>query len=172
MHPKNMFTSFCFCALLCVPAVAQTSLNQSDKDFLTMAAKTDMTEAHMGQMAQEQAEDSGVKDFGQQLITDHTKDYANLTELATKVGADIPKGIDAHRDRSIEALVHLKGKAFDRRFLQEQIQGHEKVDAACKREAEHGQNADVKAFAAQMDSMVEEHLHKAQDLAKPAKPKM
>ena len=51
-----------------------------------MAAVADMTEAHLGQMAEGKAARSGIKDFGQTLVKDHTKAYQELTALDNKLG--------------------------------------------------------------------------------------
>ena len=102
MQMKTIMTGLCCLALCCTPVFAQGgTLSKSDQAFLKMAAETDMTEAHMGQMAQDQASEQGVKDLGQALIQDHTKDYNTLSQLATKLGATIPQ-----RDRRLESGPH------------------------------------------------------------------
>ena len=170
MQMKTIMTGLCCLALCCTPVFAQGgTLSKSDQAFLKMAAETDMTEAHMGQMAQDQASEQGVKDLGQTLIQDHTKDYNTLSQLATKLGATIPNGIDSSKVAPIRSLEHLKGKSFDRRFIHESVTGHEKVIAAYKKQSEHGDNADIKAYATQALPTLEDHLHKSEDLAKQGK---
>lgn len=155
--------SCAFCGLL----AAQTSaLNNMDKKFLDMAANTNMTEAHVGQMAQADASAASVRDFGQKLVRDHSNAYESLTELASKVGASIPKGINVQRDRSVEALARLKGSNFDRSFLRNEVRDHQMAIAAFRREAEHGHDAAVKAYAAKMVPVLQDHLHIAQRLEK------
>ena len=97
------------CAVLFgIPALAQSAkLNSSDKAFLRMAAVTNMTEAHLGEMAENMAAQSGIKDFGQTLAKDHTKAYQELAVLGTQLGQPIPKGINARRDQEIERLTVL-----------------------------------------------------------------
>lgn len=171
MHIKDILAVACFGALLTVPALAANTLTKADQAFLNMAARTDMTEAHLGQMAAQQAAAGDVKDFAQLLTQTHTQDYSKLTELGAKIGEEIPKGIDVRRNSSISTLAHLKGKSFDRRFLQNEVRDHERVLAACKREAMHGDNVAVKTYATQLASVIREDLHKAEALEKPAKHK-
>jgi putative membrane protein len=149
-------------------AQAQTASN-ADKAFMRMAAQADMTEAHLGQMAESQASQSQVKDFGQKLTHDHTDAYEQLAALAAKTGSAIPKGIDIRKMSAVEQLMKLKGTQFDRVFVQDEIRGHQKALAEFKREAQHGQDPDVKAYASKMIPVLEDHLHEAQALAKPAK---
>ncbi|HXR76174.1 MAG TPA: DUF4142 domain-containing protein [Bryobacteraceae bacterium] len=170
MQMKTILTGFCCFALCCTPVFAQGgTASKADQAFLKMAAETDMTEAHIGQMAQDQASEQEVKDLGQTLIQDHTKDYQAVSQLAVKLGATVPNGIDSAKVAPIRGLEHLKGKSFDRRFIQESISGHEKAIAAYKKESEHGDNADIKAYATQTLPTLEDHLHKSQDLAKQGK---
>jgi putative membrane protein len=134
-----------------------------------MAAQANMTEAHIGQMAETQASESQVKDFGQKLINDHTDAYTQLTALAAKTGESIPTGIDVRKISTVEQLMKLKGKQFDHQFVQSEIRDHEKAIADFKREAQRGQDPDVKAYASKMIPILEGHLKQAKTLAKPVK---
>jgi len=163
MDCRRIATSICCAALLSVPAFLQGStLGKSDARFMKMAAEDNMTEAHLGQMAEAQASQQSVKDFGKKLSTDHTSAYEGLTVLANKVGEEIPKGIG--RDRTIEQLTHEKGKSFDRAFLQDEVRAHKTALAAFQNEADHGENADVKAWAKSMIPTLQGHLSEAEQL--------
>lgn len=145
------------------------TLSASDKQFLSAAAKANMTEAHEGQMAAQQASRSDVKDLANMMVQDHTQAYGELQELAAKVGYTIPTGINAAKEPDIVRLVHLKGNSFDRQFCSEQVAAHQGAIALFKREAAHGENADVKAYASRMVATLQKHLQAAQACAKPMK---
>jgi putative membrane protein len=158
------------CALVLSAAGAQAaSLNNADKQFLLTAARTDMTEAHEGQMAENQGASAGVKDLGKALVQDHTQSYEELTALAAKTGVSIPKGINAGKDRTIAQLAHLKGARFDHQFATDEVVAHRRALAEYKREADHARDPDVKAYAAKMVPIAEKHLQLAQQYAKSAK---
>jgi putative membrane protein len=142
------------------------NLSSSDKQFMKIAAQAHMTEAHLGQMAEAQASDASLKAFAQTLVHDHSIAYGELRALSYKTGEEIPKGINVGKDTAIQQLAKLKGSSFERRFLQHEIQDHEKAIAAFKREANHGQNPDVKGYAQKLIPTLEGHLHKAQEIAK------
>ena len=162
---KGIGTVVWCAALLSVPVILRGSaLSKADMQFMKKAAEANMTEAHLGQMAEAQASQQSVKDFGQTLSKDHTSAYESLTVLANKTGETIPKAI--RRNKSIERLMHLKGKAFDRAFTQDEVQSHKNAIALFKREAEHGEDADVKAWAKTMIPTLEGHLRTAENLAK------
>lgn len=138
----------------------------TDQQFVDFAAQTDMTEANLGQVAQDKG-DQAVKDYGQMLRTDHTSDYNQLTEAAKKAGLTVPEGIDAEHNRMIDALNELKGTAFDSRFAREMIAGHEHAVAVYRKEAEDAQSPDIRAYAQQAVATLEKHLSNARQLEKP-----
>ncbi len=169
MYLKSL-TAIGACAVLGVAAFGQSAdLSKTDKAFLTMAADTNMIQAHLGQMAQNDASSADVKDYGQKLAQNHTTAYQELAELASKTGVTIPKGIDVRRERSVQELKGVKGTLFDRRFVSAEVRENERILAEFRREAEHGQNADVKAYASKMVPIMEDDLHTAERLAKAAK---
>ena len=129
------------------PALFGASLSKADKQFLNMAARTDMVEAHEGQMADTRASRAEVKDFAKTLVQDHSNSYGQIAELAAKANLSIPRGINVVRIRSIEQLESLKGVRFDRQFARDQIAAERRAIVVFKREAEHGDNADVKDYA-------------------------
>ncbi len=81
----------------------------------------------------------------------------------------MPKGIDAAHNKMIDPVAKLKGRAFDHRFLADMVKGHEQAIAKYKKEADSGDNADLKAYAAATLPTLQMHLQKAEELSHPAK---
>lgn len=154
-------------SMLCAwPAFSQGGATGTDQKFVDFAAQTDMLEAHLAQMAQDQANAQGVKDYAQMLNSDHTKDYTQLTDAATKAGLTVPKGLDAMHDRKIAPFEKLKGAAFDHHYIMDMVSGHQQAIAEYKREADKGQNPDIKAYANAALPVLQKHLDSAKDLEK------
>ena len=139
---------------------------QQDKRFLRTIAIADMTEAHAGEMAKSTAAGTPVRDFGQTLAKDETEEYAQLTTLADKAGENIPRGIDARKNPAIRTLLNRKGGDFDRDFLRYAIADEQRVIGAFRREAAHGQNPDIKAWAGKILATRQQDLQKARSLAR------
>jgi putative membrane protein len=165
---RKILSGLACCALSQVLVMAQASAGAqtADQEFVNLAAQTDMTEAHLGQLAQTQGDSQAVKDLGQMLATDHTSDYTQLGTIAAKAGLTVPKGLDAKHDKMIAPFEKLKGKAFDRRYTQTMVKGHQEAIAAYKKEASDGQNADIKTYAQQTLPALEKHLTTAKDAEK------
>ncbi|MGA8731030.1 MAG: DUF4142 domain-containing protein [Terracidiphilus sp.] len=174
---KRILSIVCCLALCCLPALAKKGHHaakggapMTDQKFVDFAAQTDMMEAHLGQMAQNQAGRQDVKDYAQTLVTDHTSDYQQLTEAAGKANLTVPKGLDAAHDKMIAPFEKLKGAAFDTRYIHEMIAGHKKAIGVYNKEAAQAQNADLKAYASAALPTLQKHLDGAEGLMKkPAK---
>jgi putative membrane protein len=168
---KTVLATVCCLALCCLTASAQKEhaakgAPMTDQKFVDMAAQTDMLEAHLGQMAANQAAGQDVKDYAQMLVTDHTGDYQQLTALAAKDGFTVPTGLDAAHDRMIAPFEKLKGAAFDSRYTHEMIAGHTEAIGVYTKEAADAQNADLKAYASATLPTLQKHLDGAKGLAK------
>ncbi|MGC1870670.1 MAG: DUF4142 domain-containing protein [Acidobacteriaceae bacterium] len=139
----------------------------TDQQFVDFAAQTDMVEANLGQLAQTAAASQPVKDYGQMLVTDHTKDFSQLNDAAHQVGLNVPDAIDAeHNKKMIDPFQKLKGAAFDRRYIHEMIVGHTEALAVYKKEADDAQNPVIKSYAEQAIPVLEKHLAGAKALEK------
>lgn len=173
---KSVLSAVCCMALCCLPALAQhkaksaSAAPMSDQQFVDFAAQTDMMEAHLGQMAQDQAGTQAVKDYGQMLITDHTDDYKQLSDAAGKANLTVPKALDAPHNKMIAPFEKLKGKAFDARYIHEMNVGHTKAIEIYKKEAADAQAPDIKSYANTALPVLQKHLDGAKQIEKnPAK---
>ncbi len=162
---KSIALSICAGSLVVATSVNSGShLSTVDKAFLREAAQAEMTAAHEGNMAENQAVAQNVKTFGQKLVQDDSSEYGKLLDLASKTGEKIPRGIDARRNPDIETLARLKGSKFDQTFVRDEIRSLERTLAEYKREAAHGRSDDIKAYANSAIATLESDLHEARQL--------
>jgi putative membrane protein len=168
---KALITGFVGFALVATPALARSDSaangkTVTDQHFLQMAAESDMLHAHLGQMAEKLSTSLGVRDLGLEIRKNCTADYQQLSELAGKTGATIPKDVDAEGDKTIERLSRLRGGEFDRAFIKEVIESDKKAVDAFQQKAEDAQNPDLKTYASTTLPSLKLHLHEAQDWVK------
>lgn len=139
----------------------------TDQQFVDFAAQTDMVEANLGQLAQNVADAQAVKDFGQMVETDHTKDFSDLHAAAQQANLTVPDSIDKEQDAKMITPLHkLKGMAFDHRYIHDMIEAHTKAIEVYKKEAEDAQNPAIKTYAQNAIPVLQKHLSAAQDLEK------
>ncbi|MGA7521722.1 MAG: DUF4142 domain-containing protein [Acidobacteriaceae bacterium] len=167
---KRVLSAVCCLAMFAVPALAQKkamAAPMTDQQFVDFAGQTDMVEANLGQLAQNVAESQGVKDYGQMLVTDHTKDFSDLHTAAQQANLTVPDAIDAKSNKEmIDPFQKLKGAAFDHKYIHEMIAGHTKALEVYKKEAEDAQNPAIKTYAENAIPVLQKHLDGAKNLEK------
>jgi putative membrane protein len=168
---KRVLSAVCCIAVCSMPALAKekpaAAAAMTDQQFVDFAAQTDMVEANLGQMAGSAASAQPVKDYGQMLASDHTKDFSQLFDVAHQASLNMPNAIDAeHNKAMIDPFQKLKGAAFDKRYIHEMVAGHTKAIAVYKKEAADAQNAALKSYAEQALPTLQKHLDGAKTLEK------
>jgi putative membrane protein len=145
---------------------AWAALSTADKTFVNEAASGGEVEVQLGQLAQQKASSSQVKAFGQRMIEDHTKANQELKSIATAQNLELPTKPGKSELTTEHRLKQASGPAFDRAYIEDMVQDHEKDVAAFRKEAQSGQDPAVKAFAQKYLPVLEQHLRMAQELNK------
>ena len=153
-------TTFC----LASPSARAADVPAGDKTFAMAAAQGGLTEVTLGQLAADKATSQDVKDFGSKMVTDHGKANDDLKAIASSKGLTLPDKLDAKHQAMVDKLNGLSGAAFDKAYVKDMVTAHKKDDAAFKKEASSGKDADIKAFAAKTDDTVQMHLKMIEDI--------
>ncbi len=173
---KRIFTAVCGLSLCCLPVLAQgpppKGKTMSDQDFINMAAQIDMLEAHLGQMAADQAASPDGTSYAQMRVADHTADYQQLQTLAAKDNMTVPTGLDAEHYKMTVPFAKMNGAAFDSKYASTMIAGHTQAIGVYTKESTNAQSADVKAYATATLPALQKHLDGAKDLSKKKSAKM
>ena len=143
-------------------AQSGTVLNPSDRQFITEAASGGLTEVELGQMAQQQAANPQVKEFGSRMAQDHAKANDELKRIADAKGVQVPAQPDPKHQKDIERLRALSGAEFDRAYMKHMVADHKKDVAEFQKEARAAKDGDVKDFAAKTLPTLQLHLKMAQ----------
>ena len=133
-------------------------VSAADRKFVEKAASGGMAEVQAAQLAQQKSQDPKVKDFAQQMITDHTAANQQLTTIAQQKGLTIPASLDAKDQKEIDKLQSLSGTKFDRVYMKSQARDHEAMLKLLQHEASSGKDPDLKSFADQTAPTVQKHI--------------
>jgi putative membrane protein len=136
----------------------------SDNAFLREAAMGGMAEVELGRLATTKAENADVKQFGQRMVDDHGKANDELKSLASKKNVSLPTELDAAHKAVSDRLSKLSGAAFDRAYMRDMVQDHNKDVAAFTRASRSAHDADVKAWAAKTLPTLQDHQKLARDI--------
>lgn len=130
----------------------------ADAPFIGAAAMDGMAEIEHGRLAAQNASSAEVKRFAQRMIDDHSKAAGGLKELASRKEVALETELDDQHQAMQDQLAKLKGAAFDKAYMGHMVKAHLQAVAQFQQEAKAGQDADVKAWAAKMLPMLQEHV--------------
>lgn len=143
----------------------QAAIAPLDRQFIIDAAQGGMAEVSLGQMAVERATTNAVKQYGQRMVQEHTKANTELLRIASQKGVTPPRDMGPKYRAAMDRLSQLPREAFDQAYISEAgINGHLESLAVFQRQAQLGQDPDLKAFAAKTLPTVQNHLQRVSEL--------
>ena len=138
--------------------------SEKDAEFLVEAADINLMEIHMGKMAAEKATLPEVKDYAKKMETDHQKSLDDLTALASSKNITIPGTPSEETMKMHEKFADKSGYDFDRAFMNEMVDGHEKAVNKFEKAADNCEDTDIKAWASNSLPDLRAHLESAKML--------
>jgi putative membrane protein len=94
-------------------------LTSAEKTFITKAAKGNLAEVELGKLASEKSHNQQIKDFGQQMVTDHSKANDNLKPIADSNDVQWSTKLTGEPKALYDKLSTLSGAAFDKTYVGE-----------------------------------------------------
>jgi putative membrane protein len=137
-----------------------------DAGFARTAAESGAAEIRVAQLAVQRAEAKAVRTFARRMIADHTKLANELTRIAKRKGITLPADLNGQDRATLADLTMRTDGAFDDAYIRSQINAHEIAVSVFQQEADHGTDADLKAFAAASLPTLKDHLQMAKDTGK------
>ena len=141
--------------LASVHAMAATS-----DDFVDAATEAGIAEVVTGKLAQEKSQNAEIKSFAQQMVTDHTQANQKLGDIARTLDLSVPDEA-AMTDKIKKVILEWRDESFDKSYLNNQVDAHEKAVELFKKEAASSDKAELKAFASETLPKLEQHLEQA-----------
>lgn len=151
--------------VLMAGAAFAADVSRADRNFMDKAAQSGLTEVEASQLAQSKGSASEVKAFAATMIQDHTQANNELTQLAASKNVKLPTEPSIAQRTKLKLLGTMSGANFDRRYADEiGVSAHQDTIALFKKEANSGNDPDVKAFAAKTLPTLNHHLEMAKSL--------
>ncbi|MDN3565557.1 DUF4142 domain-containing protein [Paeniroseomonas aquatica] len=166
----------------------------STPEFLRQVAMSDRYETASSRLALEKSQNAKVKDFAQAMVADHGRTTQELQVLMQQVpgmgaGAATPlpqgreatgtaasgritnaqggpqhEGLDQQHAALLQQLQGVSGAEFDRIYITQQVAAHQQAVDLFRNYSQSGDNAQLKAWAAQTLPALQQHLQLAQQL--------
>lgn len=144
--------------------MASAKSGNPDALFMTETAHMSHAEIAASQMALKKSTNPQVKQFAQQMITDHTQGNQQLMQLAQQKGVAIPKRPDELHTKAAAAMMNMEGTTFDKEYMSCMTSDHAKLLSSVEDKAAGATDPDVRAYAASQLPIVRGHYHMALQL--------
>ncbi|MBK0392910.1 DUF4142 domain-containing protein [Ramlibacter algicola] len=157
----------------CLAAVSLGAFAQqgpNDAQIAHIVVTANQVDIDAGKLAEKQGSTKAVKDFGKQMVTDHTAVNKQATDLARKLNVkpeanDTSASLKKGGDDNVAKLKKLKGKAFDKAYVDNEVTYHQAViDAVDKTLLPSAKNAELKALIEKVRPALVQHLEHAKHL--------
>ena len=157
-------------ALPTATANAQAGGAPSDPEIVGIVVAADQIDIDYAKLAMSKAKDKQVKDFAQQMITDHSAVQKSVFDLAAKLkvtpaDSGTSNSLKTQAQQTMQKLQGLKGKAFEQAYIDNEVVYHQAVINANKTVLiPNAQNADLKSALQGAEPLFEGHLQHAQQV--------
>lgn len=136
----------------------------ADRDFAMEAASSGLMEVTLGRLAESNAASAQVKELGKMMVTDHSQANSDLKAVAAQKNLTLPTSPMEQQQKQIDELKTKKGEEFDNAYIDMMVDDHKKDIEKFQDEANKGNDADIKAFAAKTLPVLQKHLDHIQKI--------
>jgi putative membrane protein len=157
--------------LILAPAVAfAQDKGPTDPQIAHIVVTANQIDIDAGKIAKSKSKNKEVKQFAQQMITDHGAVNKQAVALAKKLGVkpednDTSKALKKGAQENVANLKKLSGAAFDKAYVDHEVAYHEQVlDAIDKVLVPSAQNAELKGLIEKVRPAFVAHLEHAKHI--------
>ena len=150
--------------------VAASAQGINDAQIASIVVTANQVDIDAGNFAKSHAANAQVKQFAQQMVTDHTGVNQQATALVTKLKVspqDNPtaQSLKSGGEKNVANLKSLKGAAFDKAYVDNEVTYHQQViDALDKTLIPSASNAELKALLVKVRPAFVAHLEHAKKI--------
>ena len=140
----------------------QGTTSSGDAKFIEHVARDGQAEVDLGRLGEQKAQAMEVKALARRLVADHTKSNQELMKIAQQGGAQSPVQPSKSERSERAKLEKLNGQAFDKAFVMQIVQDHQKDIKYFQKEQDSLKDPQLKSFAQRTLPVLREHLQMAQ----------
>jgi putative membrane protein len=137
-----------------------------NEDFVKEAISSGLMEVELGRLAGEKGTNPRVKSFGQIMVRDHSKSDEELRAIASSKNINVPSSMDDKHSRVVQELQSKDANDFDKAYIKEMASAHEKDINLFKKQAEDGNDPELKTFASKNLPILLMHRDSVQNIQK------
>jgi putative membrane protein len=152
------------------PVAGASAQDINDAQIASIVVTANQVDIDAGKLAQARGTSAEVKAFGKRMVTDHTGVNKSATELVTKLKVtpeDNPtsQSLKTGGEKNVANLKTLKGAAFDKAYIDHEVEYHEQVlEAVDKTLIPNAKNEELKALIVKVRPAFVAHLEHAKKI--------
>lgn len=135
-----------------------------DSDFMTKAASGGMLEVQLGQALVKRAVTPEAKQFAQEMVTDHTKNNAELKALAAQKNITLPTVLGKDQQQVYDDVLAEKGPTLDQKYIKAMVADHEEDLKDYQGAVAKATDSQVRDFAQRTIPVLQMHLTMGQKI--------
>jgi len=132
-----------------------------DAQFLVDAAKINLEEIKLGQLAQQNSMMPNVKEMGKMMETEHTQCLNSLKALSEKKTVILPTSLTKEGEETYEKLLNISGADFDKKYCELMVDGHKNAISMFEKVTTDSNDPDIRAWASETLPSLRKHLDHA-----------
>jgi putative membrane protein len=142
----------------------------TDAQIAAIVVAANTVDIEASKLAQSKTKNKKVREFADKMVRDHSAVNQAAVALVTKLGVtpeenDTSRGLIASGVKAREDMSKLKGKAFDKAYIDNEVAYHRLVvNAVDNTLIPNAQNAELKATLVKYRPAFAEHLQHAEEL--------
>jgi len=137
---------------------------QSDETFVKTVIGINLGEIQMGRLAEKNGAAAEVRDFGAQLVKDHSANNEDAMAVARAHNFTTPNAPSTDDQKLYQDMSGMTGAAFDKSFAEHMADGHQKAIQLFTDESGSA-TGDVKSFTDKTLPTLKNHLATAQKIS-------
>src|SRR6476620_1304653 len=126
---------------------------------------SNLLETMLGDLAGKKSSTAAVKQFGQQMVNDHSRMGSQWGSLGSRSGLPTPSLLDATQRQLVSRLSSLSAAEFDCEYMSTMVQKHQTDISTLQRLGQSAQSPAVRQLAANDLPTLQQHLSMAQQVA-------
>ncbi len=139
-------------------------LNQADANFVTESFRLVRLDGQEGQLAAAQSDNPQVRALAAEIVAKANQLYPLMQDAIRKNGISPPVDLPGDLRGRLERTRGLQGSAFDRSYLADQVETHQRAIRAFQAEQARTQDPTMRSLVNQALPVVQEDLGKLQAL--------
>nr|WP_295921213.1 DUF4142 domain-containing protein [uncultured Dyadobacter sp.] len=137
---------------------------EADKQFIMASADETLFQVNAGEVVAESGASKAVRDYGQEMTSNHVLAGQALQALAAEKKLEIPTTLEDDRQQELDSLAMRTGVALDTLYLRQMVASHNRAIRLLEIGSTTSNDAGIKAWASERLPMVRQFADRAKAL--------